>query len=312
MHSPSRPRPPEPAAPRRRRAVAILLGIVLASVVFPALAAWAQNVDQRVVNVGGAQRYYLLHVPPGIPNPAAVVLVFHGGGGRPDGIMRNTGFNEIADQNGFIVVYPAGTAQPSGRGGTWNIGGPQTVTSADDVDFVRAILRDLAAVVPIDRTRIYATGISMGGVFSYRLACEMSDTFAAVAPVAATMVEPSCQPRSPVAVLHIHGSADDRIPIAGGEGMMTASGRTWPAPQQAISFWAQVDACTGPGSSVAQGPATTCSTFGRCRATVEYCVVAGGAHSWPGGEGRLSQSSASFPASETIWQFFAANPKHSG
>lgn len=292
--------------------MATLLGIMLAAAALPAPTARAQDMyaDQRMVTVGGYQRSYLLHIPPGVPTPAPLVMVFHGGGGRADGIMRITGFNDVADQNRFIVVYPEGSPQPSGRGDTWNIGGPQSVSSADDVDFVRAILRDVASVAPIDPASIYATGISMGGVFSYRLACEMSDTFAAIAPVSATMVEPACRPRSPVAVLHIHGSADDRIPIEGGEGARTAAGRVWPSPQQAISFWRQTDACAGPQTD-SQGSGATCATFGRCRATVEFCVIAGGGHLWPGAESGRFQGAEDFPASQTIWAFFAANPKHS-
>ena len=273
------------------------------------------SVGQRMVNVDGAERWYLLHVPPDAPNPAPVVMVFHGGGGHPAAIMQSTGMNELADESRFIVVYPAGSPQPYGRGLTWNVGPPQSVTDADDVGFVRAVLRDLENTGPIDHSRIYATGLSIGGVFTYRLACEMSETFAAIAPVAATMIEQSCSPRSPVAVMHIHGDADERIPIRGGSGPMTASGRIWPAPRKGISFWQRFDGCPGPESRTADGPDATCTTFGRCRAQVELCVIAHGPHGWPAGLGGLrfepqAYTSASFQASEKIWAFFAANPKH--
>lgn len=250
----------------------------------------------RTVAVDGVERSYIVHIPPSAARPAPVVLLFHGGGGRPEAIERKTGMNNVADQHGFIVVYPAGAPRASGRRSTWNVGGPESANSADDVAFVQAILRDLERTTPIDRARIYATGMSMGGVFSYRLACELSDTFAAIAPVAATMVEPSCRPRNPVAVLHIHGTDDDRIPLNGGRGEMTAGGRSWPAPQEGLSFWSRFDSCGGQPTRSTDGSAS-CTTYGQCRGAVEYCVIDGGGHAWPEG------------ASERIWAFFAAHPK---
>lgn len=228
--------------------------------------------------------------------------------------MRTSGMNDIADQHGFIVVYPDGVGRGNGRG-TWNIGLSEFGSTADDVGFVRAILADLSQSYAIDARRIYSTGESMGGVFSYTLACRMSATFAAIAPVAATMVESNCAPVSPVAVLHIQGTADQNIPINGGAGSMTGMGRNWPPPMNGISFWAHADGCPGTESTRQDGPETTCQTFDGCRATVEFCVVAGGGHAWPGSQPQRWQQmlsvyvSQTFPASQRIWAFFAAHPK---
>jgi polyhydroxybutyrate depolymerase len=155
----------------------------------------------------------------------------------------------------------------------------------------------------------------MGGVFSYRLACEMSTTFAAIAPVAATMVQPGCAPRSPVSVLQIQGTADQNIPIDGGSGTMTAAGRAWPPVANSVSFWARADGCSASESSAPNGPETTCQTYNQCRATVEYCIVRGGGHAWPGMTPQRWQRrfnvyvTQTYPASERVWQFFAAHPK---
>jgi polyhydroxybutyrate depolymerase len=276
-------------------------------------AAQSWQVQDRVVGVGGFQRSYLLHVPSAMQRPAPVVMVFHGGGGRPQGIMRTTRMNEVADRAGFIAVYPEGIGRA--RGGSWNIGGPDSPSTADDVAFVRAILADLERSYPIDRRRIYATGESMGGVFTYRLACEMSDVFAAIAPVAATMIETGCAPRSPVAIFHVHGTADENIPLNGGVGLMTLRNRAWPAMQHGVARWAQLDGCSGPPRARQDGPETTCYSYGQCRAEVEYCLVRGGGHAWPGSEPHAWQErfgvhvSQTFPASWRIWEFFAAHPK---
>ncbi len=276
------------------RAYSAATALIAAALFSPwPLAAQDAGFGERSIAVNGDERSYILHVPPNLARPAPIVLIFHGGGGRPEGFASKTGMNDLADRYGFIAVYPAGAERASGRGGTWNIGGPMSPSSADDVGFVRALLRDVERTAPIDHARIYATGVSMGGVFSYRLACEMSETFAAIAPVSATMVEPSCRPHSPVAVLHIHGSDDNRIPLNGGRGELTAANRSWPAPQLGISAWSQLDACHGQPSQGADG----CSTYGQCAATVEYCIVPGAGHGW------LEGSSA------RIWEFFAAHPK---
>lgn len=301
----------------QQRLRAALLSMALAGWGLAAGAASAQDLqaEHDTIAVDGMTREYLLHVPAEISRPAPLVLVFHGGGGRPEGIMRTSGMNDIADRRHFIVAYPAGTGRSLGPGGTWNVGGSYSPSSADDVGFVQAVLRDIERRYPIDHRRIYATGESMGGVFAYRLACEMSDTFAAIGVVAATQVEPNCHPRSPVAVLHIHGTADENIPINGGTGAMTGGGRSWPPPERGIRFWAQFDGCTGADHTSSDGPEATCETFGRCKTAVEYCVIAGGGHAWPGSEPLRWQQlyhvhvSQTFPASERIWAFFSANPK---
>ena len=249
--------------------------------------------DENSVSVDGKERDYGIYVPANVAKPAPVVFLFHGGGGRPQAIARRTGMSESADKNGFIAIYPAGIGR-DGRRGTWNVGtGPST---ADDVGFVKAILADVEKHVPVDPKRIYATGLSMGGVFSYRLACEMSGTFAAVAPVAATMVEPACKPDNPVAVLQIHGSDDDHIPLRGGHGSMTAEDRSWPAPQDGAVSWSRLDGCSGEPAHATEGP-MDCTNYSSCRAPVQFCVVPQGGHTWPEG------------ATEKIWAFFAAHPK---
>ena len=254
------------------------------------------NLTEHQVTVDGAQRSYYVYLPPKPADPAPVVMMFHGGGGRPQGFARRAGMNEVADQYGFAVVYPEGMPQPSGRGFTWDVGGPQSTVSANEVAFVQAILRDLGANMSIDPARIYATGVSMGGVLSYRLACEMSGTFAAIAPVSATMVDASCHPSSPVAILHIHGTADDRIPLDGGHGKLTASSRTWPAPKLGIAAWSKLDSCAAqPTRDTASG--ADCQTYTQCRAPVEFCVRPGMRHGWPD------------DVAPEIWAFFAAHPK---
>lgn len=297
------------------RFAAAAFATALAALVAVGPPAHAQDfqAEPDTIFAGGLQRTYLVHVPPALSRPAPLVLVFHGGGGQPEGMMRSSRMNDISDRAHFIVVYPAGVRRM--RGGTWNIGTSDSPGSADDIGFIRAILQEMERRYPIDPRRIYATGESMGGVFSYRLACEMSETLAAIAPIAASMDDPGCRPRSPVAVFHVHGTTDQVIPLNGGIGPITPYGRTWPPPERGISFWTRFDGCAATASVSADGPETTCRTYQGCRAPVEFCLINGGGHAWPGSEPLRWQRifgvyvSQTFPTSERVWAFFAANPK---
>ncbi len=157
---------------------------------------------------GGLVRSYRLFVPAHLKQPAPVVVVLHGGLQTPGGVADMTGFDREAERQGFLAVYPAGV------GRTFDAGvccGPAKRLGVDDVGFVRDLLGHLATRYDMDPSRVYATGISNGGLLAYRLACELPDVFAAVAPVAATLVG-ECDPSSPVSILHIHGLRDRNIP----------------------------------------------------------------------------------------------------
>ena len=95
----------------------------------------------------------------------------------------------------------------------------------DDVKFTRALLDDLPKVVTADSKRVYATGISNGGILCYRLASELSDRVAAIAPVSGTMGMASCHPQRPVSVMHFHGTDDRFVPFNGGKGYPQPGGQ---------------------------------------------------------------------------------------
>src|SRR5262249_32313417 len=153
-------------------------------------------------SVGGTTRRYLVHVPPGLgkTSRAPLVLAFHGGGGRARGMPRLTGLDAVSDRHGFLLVYPDGLQRE------WNDG--RRKSGVDDVAFIAALVKELAARYPIDPDRVFSTGMSNGAFFSQTLACRLAGTFAAVASVASTMGElllPSCRPSRPVSVMFIMG-----------------------------------------------------------------------------------------------------------
>src|SRR5207253_10920746 len=135
-----------------------------------------------------------------------------------------------------IVVYPDGTG--SGSFLTWNAGALFRLAGnrADDIAFLREMLDDLGKMVNVDAKRVFATGMSNGGMMCYRLAAEMADRIAAVAPVAGTMAVPKAEPKRPIAVLHFHGTEDVLVPYMPNRGMRLMKG-----VDETMSLWAKAN-----------------------------------------------------------------------
>ena len=162
----------------------------------------------------GRVRQYLLYVPAA-PN-GSLVLAFHGGGQTTAQMQRISGFDALADREHFIVAYPEAFERSWADGRHVTIAEKQGI---DDVGFAKAVVADIAGTHTIDRSRVFATGLSNGGIFSHRLGCEAADTFAAIAPVIgaiATRPAASCRPSAPVAVVGVQGVADPSVPFDGG------------------------------------------------------------------------------------------------
>jgi polyhydroxybutyrate depolymerase len=272
----------------------------------------------RTLTHSGRERSYIVHVPPAYDSsrPSPVVLVFHGGGGNAENIDKTTHFNKQADEAGFLVVYPNGTGKLKDTLLTWNGGtccGYAVENNVDDVGFVRLLLSDLRTVASVDEKRIYATGLSNGGIMSYRLACDAADIFAAVAPVAGTQNYAACSPSGPVSVLHIHGTGDEHLPYDGGAGAKSLAGVDFESVAGSIAFWTSFDRCPAKPVSTQNGSVVH-DVYAPCAqdSTVELYTVLGGLHAWPGGEpGWLGgdEPTREFDATQVIWDFFAAHPK---
>lgn len=271
----------------------------------------------RTLDAGGISRSYLVHIPASYDpfQKTAVVLVFHGGGGNADNARNMTGFDAVADVEGFVVVYPNGTGQTEQFLLTWNGGeccGYAVEQGIDDVGFVVALLDDLETVVAVDPKRIYASGMSNGAIMSFRLACELSDKIAAIGPVAATQNIENCTPDRPVPVLEIHGDSDQNVPYKGGVGADSLVGIDFSSVAETQAFWVGKNGCDSNSESEQVGNIHH-EVYSGCEkgAAVELYTVLGGGHAWPGGQpGRQGADvpTAELNASEVIWAFFAAHP----
>jgi polyhydroxybutyrate depolymerase len=270
----------------------------------------------------GRTRLYRVHVPPGYDpaRPTAAVLSFHGYSSDEREQEALSRMSQEADTQGFIAVYPRGLNQQELTGTTdpqaadtrgWNAGvccGPAQLTRVDDVGFVDALLADLDTRVCLDTKRVYATGLSTGGFFSYRLACERAGQFAAIAPVAGMAGFGPCTPSRPVAVMHFHGSEDPTISIGGGS---IPFGGSFPSATESVAGWANLNFCTGFTDTTFDQGDSTCVTHTGCsqNAEVTFCTVRGGGHNWPGGltwpgSGYVSSD---LNATQEMWRFFSAH-----
>ncbi len=248
--------------------------------------------SEHIVMIGDRKRSFLLYVPSGLTYEQAVpvVFAFHGYTLTPKIMQEDTGLNKIADRSGFIVIYPAGV------GASWNAGetGPgfAIASDIDDSGFIEEILSYLKSIVNIDPKRIYAVGFSLGGALVYRLACDMSDTFAAVASVSGPMMGYSaCEPTRAVSVMHIHGLADLWVPFSGGGEFET------PPVEEGIATWVALNSCTD-SSREDEPNRITQTTYSSCRdgTVVELITMGGVFHIWP------------TQANKMIWMFLSRHP----
>jgi len=275
---------------------------------------------RRELSFGGDNRYYEIHVPASYKagKKTPMVMVFHGGGGNPGAVRNTTGFDAISDREGFIVVYPGGTGKSDdAKRLSWNIlisETPATQNKKDDLGFVRAVLKDVQGRFAIDESRIYATGISQGGMMCYRLACDpdLSGRIAAIAPVAGVMTVPAenCNPSRAVPIMHFHGKNDTVVPYDGSKG-----GRmdpvTRPSVEKTIKFWiAKNKLAESPRDTGNRGKAAF-EDFGKDGAPgeVKLWSLEDGGHTWPGGDSGLPEFvigkvNRDISATEIIWKFF--------
>jgi len=295
--------------------ILVSLMALLALPVLPGRAV-ATNMD-----FDGYQRSFEMAVPATAPRPLPVVLVLHGGGGTSSEIRAYSHFDEIAQSQGVLVVYPQGVHR------SWNDG--RAVPDfrgkdhdADDVAFLMAVVDSLARTGLADPHRLYIAGLSSGGMMAMRLACELPERVAGIAVVAANMpANLDCAPSRPVPAMFFNGTDDRYVPWAGGDILQWANidrGKVL-SVEDSLALWRRIDGCSG---EIKDETVTKSKRLGSRRLTSESCsgapvvqyVTDGGGHVWPGahqgpgGDALLGVVDHDLDATSLIWDFFKNLP----
>lgn len=292
-------------------------------------------VTRTVTVAGQGTRNYSVYVPDfgSTAGPHPAMLSLHGGGGSALIQASTSQLAKLASTQKIYVAFLEG----SGGIATFNAGaccGYARTNNIDDVAYARAVLDDLQAAYSVDTSRVYATGMSNGGMMTHRLACEMSDRLTAVAAVSGASAQfdqgltqyYTCTPARRIPVLHIHATNDRNYPYAGGTGDGASATAYYPV-DSTISDWRVRNNVTSAATVTRVTATTTCYRYdtaantGLSHAAVTLCkidpvdvfdslndIVFGGGHSWPGGNRSPSSTSDTpimdFVANDYIWSFF--------
>jgi polyhydroxybutyrate depolymerase len=285
---------------------------------------------------GGRTRDYRLHVPPAAAGGAELPLVLNLHGATQNGQIQElqTGMDASADKHGYLVAYPDGTRiatnltpDPIAKDAQYgfNAGyccGLPSTNHLDDVDFLLAVISNVASHTPVDLRRVYVTGMSNGGMMAYAMAAEASSHIAAIASVAGQVELPAIHPTRPVPTLEFH-SVDD--PIAKWDGVASSNPQLRFTVTQGIDQWVKADGCaatphtgtTIAGTGTSAGLSATLVTYPGCRAGSEVALwrLTGSGHVWPGAPFNtgprntwildgVGRGTTLIDANELMWQFF--------
>ena len=257
----------------------------------------------------GLDRSFLIYIPDLYESqdiPAPLLFSLHGYTSSAIINMGYTGFQELADQHGFLLIYPQGSILSTTGATHWNVGGWTTGSTTNDVEFIEAIIEWASTNYRVDVNRIYSAGMSNGGSMSYHLACYLGSKVAAIASVTGPMTFDTyrdCIPRGSTPVLHIHGLIDPVVPYLGNSVMMPIN--------DGIEYWVQASNCDSQGVETAiidqdgDGIGGTYTKYENCTssANVDLYLLDNLGHQWPVIRPGLVR--ADIDAASIVWGFLS-------
>jgi polyhydroxybutyrate depolymerase len=295
----------------------LVLPMVIACIAAPSLFVLLQAAASHAASRGtetlvsaGIEREYILHVPESYDasRPAPLVISMHGAGNWPAFQMHATQWNRVADEHGFLVVYPGGQGATIK---TWRLQGRENPSRMPDVVFISDLIDRLSKSYRIDSRAIYANGLSNGGGMTFVLACTLSDRIAAFGVVGAAVTIPMdwCAHTRPAPLVAFHGTADRQTPYHGGKVWLAP--RPFPDVPEWTERWAAKNKCSPVPEETRLAADVTRREYRGCadNAGVVFYTIEGGGHTWPGGppfpEWLLGKTTQNVDATREMWAFFS-------
>ena len=286
---------------------------------------------ERTIISDGLLRTYRMHIPPNLPENStpALLLVLHGGGGTGEGMERSLtlgGFNTFSDEQDVLIVYPDGIEKNWNDGRT-NVSDPAHEQQIDDVGFFTLLMEELSEEFSVDPHRIFVTGISNGAMMSYRLAIELPEKIAAIAPVAGALpidLVSFNMSNTPVSVCVLSGTQDPLVPWEGGlVGFPRNPRGIVLSVQDSVMYWVEHNNCVNtPNSTLLPDSDPKDKTwvqqdiysYGQNNTEVVLYMIYNGGHTWPDGlqylpESLVGRTTHDINANNVIWDFFLTHPK---
>lgn len=274
--------------------------------------------ERRTLTVNGNERWFLVTVPGAHDGttPLPLVIDYHGLGEGAQIHTLMSAYSAVAEREGFVVAFPQGQFDPV----RWNAG-PTTQFIGDpndDLTFTDDIIDSLGQSLCLDRTRVYASGLSYGAFMNSLLACGRSDRFAAVAPVAGLRLLDPCPQERPVPIITFHGTDDAIVRFNGGFGAIPLSLATpaaadlnGPGIPASVAGMAARNGCDATPTDTQLTDEVIHRVY-QCPtdADVEFYIVVGGGHTWPGSEfsraiaAVVGYTTFDIDASQLAWEFF--------
>lgn len=283
---------------------------IITGIIFICLTTFSYGQTQGI-KIDGDMRQFTMYIPKTInkEEPVALVLNFHGSGMTALEHMFYTEMNTTADNHNFIVVYP------QGKDNDWNVGfGMDYDDGPKDIEFIRQLVEKIKKHYKIDPNAVFATGLSRGGFFTYRLAAELPEVFAAIAAVGAPIpneVKKRHTSEERIAVLLAHGDADAHVKYEGKD-------TKYNSVEETIAYWknhnnSNKEETIKKMNSIEDETSVSITTYSGDKDIVLVKIENGG-HTWPGANDfnvgfPLGKTTHDIVFNDVMWQFFNSNKK---